>query len=264
MKLHLLAQHVLVRMLHDPAYAEALRADPQGVAPELGELAHALARIDPRALRRDQHRRERVLGELCKELPCATTLFVHERGMEALLAFYGTAHFHEAIAERCSLVLALGGFLQEASTACSPHVAALLAVELASARARRDRGVAGHGLRRAPGVEPVELPAGTLEAVQAIERHRFRLALLPWSAARESPPIALPPLGAPVTLCAVCLGDEVSLVEIERPLYAVLASLPQPRSRDAVLAEAALRLRGDRARAEAALDELIADEMVLP
>ena len=222
-------------------------------------LADALAAIDPRALRRDEHRRERVLGELCKELPCATTLFVHEHGMDALLAFYGTVHFHEGVTQ--SLVLALAGYLQERAT--TSHLAAVLAVELASARARREVDQPSPLLRRAAGVAPVEVPAGTLEVVRAIEQHRFRLGLLPWGATRETPRLDLPALGALTTLCAVCLEDEVSLVEIERPLHAVLVSLAEPRARDAVIAEATLRLRGDRAKATAALDELIADELVL-
>jgi len=166
-------------------------------------------------------------------------------------------------------VLALAAYLErllaERALRC-PHTAAVLALELACARARRaaeDARKPGM-LRRAPGVEPVEVPDGALATLQATERHRFRLGLLPWAQAQDPPPPALPPLGpGRATLCAIALSGEVSLVEIERPLWAALVSLPAPRPRDALLGEAALRLGGDRAAAAAAIDELVADELIL-
>lgn len=269
MKPHLLAQATLVRMLYDPAFARSVRAQPRDVLHDLPTaLADELGAIDPRALRRDVHRRERTLGELCKELPCSTTLAVMEaRTMSVLLEFYGSEHFHSAIMEAHALVLALGAYL-EGKLACrtlrSPHLAAVLAVELGSARARRDVARTAPGkLARAAGVEPLEVPSGTLATLHAVEQHRFRLALLPaWSVAGHPPPLALPVLGALQPVCAVSIEGDVSLVEVEPALHAILVSLPQPRTRRAVLEEAALRLGGDLPAAEAALDELIADELV--
>ncbi|MEO6950778.1 MAG: hypothetical protein ABI321_03115 [Polyangia bacterium] len=269
MKPHLLTQAALVRMLYDPSFAQSVRAQPRAVLPELPvALADELGRIDPRALRRDVHRRERTLGELCKELPCATTLAVMEaKSVRVLLDFYASEHFHAAITDGHALVLALGAYLEGVlaeGTLRSPHVAAVLAVELGSARARRDVARAAPGkLAREAGVEPLDVPSGTLATLRVVEQHRFRLALLPaWSVASDPPALLLPPLGALQPVCAVSIDGDVSLVEIERPLHAVLVSLPQPRTRNAVLDEATLRLGGDRAAAEAALDELLADELV--
>jgi hypothetical protein len=56
----------------------------------------------------------------------------------------------------------------------------------------------------------------------------------------------------------------VSIVEIERPLHAILFSADRPRTREALIAEAALRLGGDRSAAEAALTTLLEDELLVP
>jgi hypothetical protein len=269
---HLRVQATLVRMLFDPVFAAVVRDQPDEVLAELpAAMRRALAEIDPRALRRDALRRERTLGQLCEELPGTILLVLAEAGkMARLLAFFGSAEFHEAIDAGAPLVLALGAYLERQlaeRTLRSPHTAAVLALELACARARRSpRQTKKPGtLHRAPGVEPVEVPVGALATLQATERHRFRLGLLPWGQAQDPPALdGLPALGpARATLCAITIDDQVSLVEIERALYAALISLPSPRTREAVIAEAALRLEGDRAAAEAALDELCADELVL-
>jgi hypothetical protein len=273
---HLRVQGALVRMIYDPVFAAVVRDQPDQVLAELPPpMRRALAEIDPRALRRDALRRERTLGQLCEELPGTTTLVLCEVGqMLRLLAFFGSAEFHQAIEERASLVLALGAYLERLlaeRTLRSAHTAAVLALELSCARARRSTSrpsLTRSGvelLRRAPGVEPVEVPAGALQTLQATERHRFRLGLLPWGQANDPPALdALPVLGpGRATLCAIAVDEEVSLVEIERALHAVLISLPGPRTRDAVTAEASLRLGGDRSAAETALAELCSDELIL-
>jgi hypothetical protein len=268
---HLRAQAALVRMLYDPAFAAAVIAEPERALPTLPEaLRRSLAGIDPRALRRDVHRRERTLGQLCEELPCSTTLVLAEQGkMGRLLAFFDGVHFHQAVEERQAMVLALGAYLEELFADGSlrwPETAAVLTLELASARARRGRDVAAPGrLRRATGVEPVEVPTGALAALQAVERHRFRLGLLPgWGQALDPPTPQRTPLGpGRATLAAIALDGAVSLVEIERSLHAVLTSLPEPRTRAAVLEEATRRLGGDASSAETALASLIDDELVL-
>jgi hypothetical protein len=269
---HLRVQAALVRMIYDPVFAAVVRDQPDEVLVELPvEMRRALAQIDPRALRRDTFRRERTLGQLCEELPGTTTLVLAEAGqMVRLLAFFGSAEFHEAIETGAPLVLALFAYVERLlaeRTLRSPHTAAVLALELACARARRppSHPAPADRLRRAPGVEPAEVPVGALATLQATERHRFRLGLLPWGQAQDPPALErLPSLGpARATVAAIAIDDQVSLVEIERALHAVLISLPAPRSRDAVIAEAALRLDGDRAAAQAALDELCADELVL-
>ncbi len=276
---HLLAQAALVRMIYDPAFARAVKRAPRTV---LAHLPHALAdelgAVDARALRRDRHRRERTLGQLCTELPASTTLALAESGrMSLLLGFYESALFHEAIEAGTAWVLALASYLEERladGTLRSPHLAAVLALEIASARARREGEDPPRApgpqheqalLRRARGVVPVEVPDGALATLRAVEAHRFRLGLLPaWAQAADPPALdPLPTLGpARVAVVAVALSGEVSLVEIERPLHAVLVSLPAARTRRAVLEEATLRLAGDARAAAAALSSLVEDELI--
>ena len=277
---HLIAQSVLVRMLYDPRFAEAVRHAPREVVPELPpSLADELGRIDPRALRRDRHRAERTLGQLSVELPASTTLAIAEGGtMATLLDFFHSATLHEALRDDTSLVLALATYLQLAlaeGRLRSPHLSAVLAVEFASARARRsgDDPQTSHleiaessRYRRARGVEVVQVRDGTLATLQAVEQHRFRLGLLPvWAQANDPPTLALPPLGSGRSwIAAISLRGQVSLVEIEPALAAVLSSLPTgPRTRQAIVAEAVQRLGGDRGAIEAAFDSLVADELVL-
>lgn len=278
---HLAAQAAVVRMLYDPSFAEAVRRAPRETLPELPPaLADELGDIDGRALRRDRDRAERTLGQLSAELPASTSLAVAESGrMATLLAFFRSGALHDALREGTSLVLALASYLQTCLTEGalkSPHLAAVLAVELASARARRSGDDPPSGERAAPtpetryrrarGVEPVQVPAGTLATLQAIEQHRFRLGLVPaWALATDPPPLhPLPSLGPPTWLAAIAIAGQVSLVEIESDLAAVLVSLSsdQLRTRRAILADAALRAPG--AAVEVALDTLVADELVLP
>jgi hypothetical protein len=251
---HLRTQSALVRMIYDPAFAAAVKAAPRSVLPHLPPaLADELGAFDLRALRRDRDRRERTLSQLCDELP-ASTMLAHTD----LLRFYASAQFHEAIEEGHALVFALAAFLESqlAEGALQPPtlaavLAAVLAIELASARARRDTGAAtprhAGKLRRAAGVEPVEVPAGALSVLQAAREQRPLPSL---AAGRE-------------TLCAIALAGDVSVVQIERPLYAVLISAVSPRTRVAIVAEAALRLDGDHAAAEAAVESLLEDELLV-
>ncbi len=268
---HLAAQAALVRMIYDPTFARAVKAAPRTVlAPLPHALADELGAIDLRALLRDRHRRERTLGQLCAELPGAAMLAAAEQGGRALLlAFYESAAFHEAIEGDAPLVLALANYLEgrlAAGALRGAHLPSTLALELASARARRDTGSPGPAgtLRRAEGVVPVEVPDGALATMRVLEAHRTAQPPTEWGVPGVQPALDLPALGAArASIVAVALGGEVSLVEVERPLYAVLVSLSMPRSERAVLEEAALRLGGDAGAAAAALASLVEDALVL-
>lgn len=248
---HLRAQAALVRMLYDPTFSEAVRAAPRVV---LGSLPHALAdqlgALNPRALRRDAARRQRTVDLLREELPASCALAALESA--ELLDFYASAFFHQAVEEGQPFVLALGAWLesQVADGALrSPVLITALAIELTAARARRGgerRRGDGTRLCRAAGVEPAEVAEGGLAA---------------WHAARAGEP--LPPLGqGREPVCAIVIDGEVSVVAIERPLYAVLVSAAAPRTRTAIVEEAALRL-GDRAAAERALESLVEDDLIV-
>ena len=279
---HLVAHSVMVRMLFDESFAAAVARAPHEVLPMLpAALAEQLGAVDPRALRRDRHRVERTLGYLCAELPAATLLAVAEQGrMTILLDFFRSTQLHEALHEGMSLVLALAAYLElklAEGALRSPHVAAVLAIEVASAHARRSGEDAPQPkpslmrddtpLRRARGVEVVTVPAGTLAALQIVEQHRFRMGLVPaWTVATDPPALpALPKLGpARCSLAVVSIAKHVSLVEIDAALFAVLSSLPSgtTRTKEAVRNEAEARL-GDVAAIDAAIASLIEDELVL-
>jgi hypothetical protein len=260
MSSHLAAQRAVVRMLFDPAFAEAARHDPDrvlaGVDPA---LRRQLAQLDDRALRQDGLRRRRTLRILSEELKASTTLFLSQkRKLAALDDFFCSAAFHSAVEERGSLCLALAAFLAEEA---GPELRAVLAIESALARARRDAHARPPGVvSTAPGVVPISTVRGAMAALQACERYLFEVGLMPAVAlCDDAPPLALPPWDAtPLELVTVPLDSGVTLVEIDAPLAQLLRCLPAARAR--VLEEAAARGVADAA---ARLDELIADEIVV-
>ncbi len=154
-------QRVVVRLLHDPAFAHAVFSGAN--VPELTEHERALLLdTDPRAFRTDPYRRSRVLQSLIEEHPCAVALASDGgRDLSRIDAFLSSPSFHTTIQSRQSLALAFGTWL----TPQAPGVADL---ETAIARARRWRRPRGPGLALATGAQPVALPAGALARWQAL------------------------------------------------------------------------------------------------
>jgi len=148
-------QRVVVRMLHDPAFAQAVFAGAG--LPELTDAERGLLLAsDPRAYRTDPYRRSRLLQALIEEFPCATALVSRGgRALDRVDAFLSSPDFHQAVQGRRSVALAWGCWLGVRA----PGVAAL---EHAVARARRWRRPRGPGLALATGVQPVALQVGAL------------------------------------------------------------------------------------------------------
>jgi len=268
----LAAQRAVVRMLFDPAFADAVRREPERVLPDLEPaVRQQLARLDERALRQDRLRRRRTLRTLSEELKASTTLALAQtRKLAFLDNFFCSAAFHRAVEERDSLVLALALFLTEAlaeGRLQGRELGGVLALETTLARSRRDAQLPAPSLQSgwaalSPGVIAIGVRRGALNALQACERYLFELGLMPAVAlCDDAPPLELPPWDeTPLDLVTVPLATGVTLVEIDAPLGQLLRCLPAPRPIAKVIEEAAAR--GVEGAGEK-LRELAADEIVI-
>lgn len=147
-----IVQRAAVLLHFDPGFAEALhdreRPLPGWLAPDEAAL---LRRADPRAFRTDPERALRLLAALLEEYPVSCALL----GREALPAFISSSLFHNAVVRGRLVVDAFGDWLL-------PRAGGAAQLEHAIALARRRRRRRGAGIARAPGVELVRVPAGTL------------------------------------------------------------------------------------------------------
>jgi hypothetical protein len=275
------AQRALVRMLFDPAFAAAARQRPDEALAEVAPPLRAqLAALDPRALGRDALRRQRALAALFAEWKASTTLALLERRSYALLeGFFASAHFHRAVAERGSMALGYAAFLADLiaeGQLQTPLLADVLRLETATAQARRAAAAAGEPvvaevsvrddcvIALACGVLPVEVDAGALEALHAVERYLFAAGLLPpLLVCVDAPALTLPrPSPDRLQIVTVPTSTGTTLVTVEHDLYALLLGLTQPHAVRDVLAEASLR-GVDPQTGRALLVELIEDELVV-
>lgn len=242
---HLALRRVMVRLLHDPTFADALYAEP----------AHALADVDVTADERawllatpraawatDPERPARVLAALRDEYPAATAL-----APERARAFFASAAFHAAVQGRGSLALALGTHL-----AAGPDraAAAVACVERAIAVVRRAPAVddapapSGDTLALAAGAVVAHVPAGTLELLAAV---------------RDGGP--RPPLGdAEDALLVVRDGDGATVEALPAELASLLAATPLPR---ATLCALARRLGAEPGEDVGIVDGLVRDGVLV-
>lgn len=190
-------QRVVVRMLFDPAFVARVHADPDAALAGLELPRERVAELlahDRRLWNADRLRRTRALRVLMEEFKASTAYALLETGRLAFLdAFFSSERFHASIQARGYTALAFIDYLRDAVDSGqlrSAHVRAVLGLESAMARARRDRREAarrGASAARAgadvvapvPGVRSVEVPGGTIAAVQAMEKHLFESALVP-------------------------------------------------------------------------------------
>jgi len=165
---HLALRRVMIRLLHDPSFATALRADPDralgGVDLTASERTW-LVDAAPAAWSTDPDRPARVLAALVEEYPLTTRL-----APDRAAGFFAAPEFHDAVQSRGSLALALGAYLGR--DASDPRVRALGALERAIAEVRRARPSATvrnvTQLRLASRARVVRLPAGTLDLAAAL------------------------------------------------------------------------------------------------
>ncbi|MFN3202596.1 MAG: hypothetical protein ACE366_29665 [Bradymonadia bacterium] len=186
---HVTLQRVVVRMLYDRPFAEAVFADPQTAlqgplcSVQLPEEAVGwLTAIDRRAFTTDPLRRTRSLTALLDEYPVAGAWVISARGASggilggaALDSFFSSPAFHRCIQHRGVLALAFGTWLRLWSPlegAEGTALRALVDLELAFARLRRaqPRAVQDGALYQcSPLVQPLTLAGGGLQLYSAVK-----------------------------------------------------------------------------------------------
>ena len=164
---HRAVQRALFRMQLDPGFAARLRAGE--IDAHLGAAELALLRAaDPGALSadRDLRRLGQFLRNVSEEFARACAAGVPAEG------FTSSPEFHDAVARDASLPLAFGRYAERCSADGSRAQRALVALERALARARRElRASGGPGpgeLALAPWAWLVALPAGTLDLAAGV------------------------------------------------------------------------------------------------
>lgn len=244
---HLLLRRLMIRMLHDPRFVEAVYATPDtALAPlPLTAAERALLTAPPQsAWGADAERPARVLAGLREEFPATLSL-----AAERLETFFSSNAFHRTIMERGSLAAALAEHLAGAS---DPRVAVLARLEGAIAAVRRAPRTPLPSptgfLRCTPHAVCVELPGG---ATALFERLR-----------RGEPPEPLGPTPEHVLVLYDAATMGVSLAEVSDGIARVLATAETPSPR-AVLHATACALGASPAEADALLHELVADDILL-
>ena len=170
---HHALQRVVVRMLHDPGFVQALpQVSPEALGLTPQEHAWATA-VDPRAWRTDPYRRSRRLTSLIEEFPVSSAYIVRLANAETLDAFFSSPFFHDAVQARSVLAHAFGRYLVDLP-AGDDTSRALSTLEGAIAQVRR--AVVPQAAREAkrwmtpPTQAPLTLPEGTLDGYLAIRR----------------------------------------------------------------------------------------------
>ena len=159
---HRAVQRALFRMQLDPGFAARLRAGESDAGLGPGELA-LLRKADPAALSADRggRRRSQFLRNVSEEFARSCAAGVPADG------FTSSPEFHAAVARDTSLPLAFGRYAERCCANGSPGRRALVGLERALARARRELRAAcapaPGEIALAPWAWLVSLPAGTLD-----------------------------------------------------------------------------------------------------
>jgi hypothetical protein len=264
-------QRVVVRMLYDAAFVDAAHSRPDeilgsaGLGPE--ERAWVLA-VDRRAWRTDPLRRRRTLRTLSEEFKASTTLALAEtRSLAFLDGYFSSPQFHAAVAERRSIALAFGDYLEAAalSRLTTPQLRDVVRLEKALARCRREARRAGSApaavglprfLRLAPGHAVLDLEANVIATVNRVEQYLFEVGLMPAVALCEDAPrlAGLPPVSTERAFLLVFpSGAGASLSLLDPALYDVLS-----HAADGVAAEALTLRYARRGVSRATFEETLA------
>lgn len=172
-------QRVVVRMLYDRPFAEAVYADPLAALtadwmPALPPEALAwLTANDLRAFTTDPLRRTRALAALLDEFPTAAAwvLTAADAGRATLDRYFSSPAFHRCIQQGEVLSYSFGAWLRSGLLVGAENrvLTALAHLETALARVRRatpPQPAAAPCWRTSPFVEPVRLPEGALAIYQ--------------------------------------------------------------------------------------------------
>jgi hypothetical protein len=247
---HRRLQRTLFRMQLDPGFASRVRAGGAEAGVGLGaEELRLLRGVDPIALAadRDGRRRAQFLANVSGELALSVAGGLDPEG------FTASAEFHEAVRDDRSLPLAFARYAFRCTRAAPRALRALVALESALTRARRElqaRPEARPGeIVLAPWVALEDLPKGTLALAACL-----RTAL---DTGGALPAVALDGSGNETLLIRAVPGvrpfrlRDVEVEQVSPALAALLRAALEARTR------AALAKRVSTPRAE--LDPVIAD-----
>ena len=206
---HHALQELVVRMLFDDAFVDAVHADAdQALAgADLTEAERAqLLSVDRRAWRHDALRRRRMLRALVEEFKVSTTVILAEtRLLASLEQFFSSSFFHQSIQERGSLARAFSEFLLDGHQRqqwSAPQIPDLVRLEAAIAACRRRLAREGAyeatelpatisdraRVRLAPGCDVASFQANVIETIQHVERYLFELSMMPAMALCDDAP----------------------------------------------------------------------------
>ncbi|MGH7184726.1 MAG: hypothetical protein ACREIB_00390 [Pseudomonadota bacterium] len=240
-------QNLVVRMLFDEAFVEAVHADPGRALAGLeltGVERDQLLRVDRRAWRHDALRNKRTLRTLVEEFKVSTTIVLAEtRSLAALERFFSSSFFHRAVEERGSLGMAFSEFLLDGNRRGewkAPQIEDVARLEAAIAGCHRTLArEGGHEagnlpatisdrsrLRLAPGYDVGAFQANLIAAIQQVEQYLFEVSLMPAMALCDDAP-RLPALPAVDRTKKSFLlfgpgASGISLTDIDKPTYLVL------------------------------------------
>jgi len=250
---HHTVQNLVVRMLFDEAFVEAVHADPGRALAGL-ELTEAerdqLLRVDRRAWRHDALRRKRTLRTLVEEFKVSTTIVLAEtRSLASLEHFFSSSFFHRAIQERGSLGMAFSDFLLDGGKRGewkAPQIEDVVRLEAAIAGCRRTLAREGEHeagdlpatisdrsrVRLAPGYDVGAFQANVIPAIQQVEQYLFEVSLMPAMAlCDDAPRLPALPLVDRTKKSFLFFGpgaSGISLTNIDKPAYLVLLQAKRP------------------------------------
>jgi len=244
---HHALQQLVVRMLFDDAFVDAVHADADRAlaGADLTEAERAqLLRVDRRAWRQDALRRRRMLRTLVEEFKVSTTVILAEtRSLASLEQFFSSSFFHQSIETRGSLARAFSEFLLDGHQRrqwSAPQIPDLVRLEAAIAACRRRLAREGAyeaaelpatvsdraRVRLAPGYDVASFQANVIETIQHVERYLFELGLMPAMALCDDAPrlTDLPAVDSQTKVYLLfCPGASgISITHLDRAAYLVL------------------------------------------
>jgi hypothetical protein len=262
---HHTLQKLVVRMMWDEAFVEAVHATPDQTLKGLdltdAERAQLLA-VDRRAWRHDPLRRKRTLRTLAEEFKVSTTIILAEtRALASLENFFSSSFFHQAVQQRGSLGLSFSEFLLDGcrnNAWRAPQITDIVRLEAAVAACRRTLAREGAyepaelpttindraKVRLAPGYGVASFQANVIEAIQTVEQYLFELSLMPAMALCDDAP-RLPQLPEVEPKRKLYLlfspgATGITLTHVDKPTWAVLGEAKRPTEIRSLLARAAM------------------------
>lgn len=238
-------QHLVVRMLFDPAFVNSVYQNPEQALADLNlseQEKKQLLAIDPRAWNHDPLRRLRTMRTLVEEFKVSATLVLSEtRRLSFLENFFSSKIFHKFIQDRKSMALAFAEYLSNAfakGELTTPQLNDVLRLETLMARCRREltnkiripalpeKLNENLRVRLIPGADVGAFQANTVETIQAVEKYLFEVSLMPAMVLCDDAPRLenLPKVEQKKKVYLLCLpaANGVSLVDIDRLDYLVL------------------------------------------